>query len=522
MPPSDDRPRPIPQRRTSRPVRPRAATPRPDEETTGLGRRATPTPQKPAQQRPAQQQPSPQARQQQARQQQDARPRPPVDEANRTRTMRPVRPAAATSTDRPERPAPPAERRGRPATEGRRPDGRPAPQRVRTRAGAAAGGAPAARAATAADDRERTRGDIQASTTRPRAPQRPDPARPRPAALSRAEAPARRDDDGVPPTRRPRARRPLRTAGIVLLCLALLWGGGMWWAAASAWDTIRKVDATPHGERVAEGRGRNVLMVGSDSRKGLSRAQRNTYGTGGDVGARTDTIMVLHMGDGKPTLMSIPRDSYVNIPGHGMNKINAAYSIGGADLLAKTVEQSTGLRIDGYLEIGFGGFAKIVDEVGGVHICVKRDMNDPKAHINLKKGCQTLKGKDALGYVRARYSDPEGDLGRATRQRQFLGALMGKLATPTNMLLPWQAKSVGDATAKTVTIGKDDSMWGTGQTFLALRRVAKGDGYSVTVPTSDSDLPTPVGSAVQWDEAGSKQLFDDLRNDRPLSVQPEG
>ena len=201
MPPSDDRPRPIPQRRTSRPVRPRAATPRPDEETTGLGRRATPTPQKPAQQRPAQQQPSPQARQQQARQQQGARPRPPVDEANRTRTMRPVRPAAATSTDRPERPAPPAERRGRPATEGRRPDGRPAPQRVRTRAGAAAGGAPAARAATAADDRERTRGDIQASTTRPRAPQRPDPARPRPAENPLPARPSfARSNDGEPDT----------------------------------------------------------------------------------------------------------------------------------------------------------------------------------------------------------------------------------------------------------------------------------------------------------------------------------
>ncbi len=89
-----------------------------------------------------------------------------------------------------------------------------------------------------------------------------------------------------------------------------------------------------------------------------------------------------------------------------MNKINAAFSIGGPKLLGETIEHNTGLELDGYMEIGFGGFAQVVDAVGGVNICVKNDMDDPKAHINLKKGCQDMDGPTALGYVRARYSDP--------------------------------------------------------------------------------------------------------------------
>lgn len=313
----------------------------------------------------------------------------------------------------------------------------------------------------------------------------------------------------------------MRTFLTVVLVLAVLWGGSMIWAVNSAWNEVARVDATPSGDRPQGGEGRNVLLVGSDSRAGLSAEDRRRLGTGPDTGgARTDSILVLHTGSGKSTLMSIPRDSYVEIPGHGMNKINAAFSIGGPKLLGQTIEQSTGLKIDGYMEIGFGGFASVVDAVGGVNICVKNDMNDEKAHINLKKGCQDLDGKNALGYVRARYSDPEGDLGRAKRQRQFLGALMGKIATPSTVLQPWKVHSIGTKSAGALTVGEDDSMFGTARAFWAFRSIAKGDGYSVTVPVSNNALPTASGTAVQWDEAKSKQLFDDLRQDRPVVVQP--
>lgn len=296
----------------------------------------------------------------------------------------------------------------------------------------------------------------------------------------------------------------------------------MIWAVNSAWSEVAKVDATPVGDRPSGGEGRNVLLVGSDSRTGLSKEDQRRLGTGSDTGgARTDSILVLHTGGGKSTLMSIPRDSYVEIPGNGMNKINAAFSIGGPTLLSQTIEHNTGLKIDGYMEIGFGGFAQVVDAVGGVNICVKNDMDDEKAHINLKKGCQDLDGKNALGYVRARYSDPEGDLGRAKRQRQFLGALMGKIVTPANMLQPWKVHSLGKGSAGALTVGEDDSLFGTARAFWAFRSIAKGDGNSVTVPISNNNLPTDVGTAVQWDDAKSKQLFEDLREDRSITVEPD-
>lgn len=321
-------------------------------------------------------------------------------------------------------------------------------------------------------------------------------------------------------TRPGRRRRPLRTAGIVLLCLALVWGGTTYWALSSAWGKVNRVDAVPSGERVADGDGRNVLLVGSDSREGLSRAERNRLGTGQTDGKRTDSIIVLHTGGERPILLSIPRDSYVDIPGHGMNKINAAYSLGGAKLLGETIEANTGLHMDGYMEIGFGGFAQVVDAVDGVRICVQRDMDDPKAHINLKKGCQTLDGKTALGYVRARYSDPEGDIGRAKRQRQFLGSLMGEIATPSTVAQPWKLRSLGQQSAGALTVSEDDSMMETGRAFWAIRSVSKGEGDSVVVPISNSNLVTPVGSAVEWDAQKAPQLFDDLNHNRPLSIDP--
>lgn len=388
---------------------------------------------------------------------------------------------------------------------------------------------------------------------------RPRPARPEAAASSRRPAeeprtrvmpagtppsrPAREDREparrqGPPPggggPRRPaprptggptggaRRRRPFRTFLACVLVLVLVWGGAMVWAVNSAWSHVAKVDATPAGERPSGGEGRNVLLVGSDSREGLSAEERNRLGTGQDSGgARTDSILVLHTGGDRSTLLSIPRDSYVEIPGHGMNKINAAFSIGGPKLLGETIEHNTGLELDGYMEIGFGGFAQVVDAVGGVNICVKNDMDDPKAHINLKKGCQDMDGPTALGYVRARYSDPEGDLGRAKRQRQFLGALMGKVVTPGNMVQPWRIHSLGKDSAGALTVGEEDSMLETARSFWAFRSIAKGEGNSVTVPISNNNLPTAAGSAVQWDDAKSKQLFADLRQDRPITVEPD-
>jgi LCP family protein required for cell wall assembly len=240
------------------------------------------------------------------------------------------------------------------------------------------------------------------------------------------------------------------------------------------------------------------------------------------VGQRTDSIMLIHLpgNGGQPTLVSIPRDSYVPIRGHNRNKINAAYSFGGAPLLIDTVEQVSGLHVDGFMEIGFGGFAKVVDSVGGVRMCLKSAMNDKKAGIRLKPGCQVLDGRNALGYVRARYSDPRGDLGRVERQRQFLGALMSKAATPANVLLPWRLHDLGTSTANTITVDKNDSMIEVAKVLLALRSISQGSGQSVTIPISDPNLHTPAGDAVKWDTAKALALFKALKNDTSLSVKP--
>jgi LCP family protein required for cell wall assembly len=122
-------------------------------------------------------------------------------------------------------------------------------------------------------------------------------------------------------------------------------------------------------------------------------------------------------------MVSIPRDSYLPIPGYGEDKINAAFVVGGAPLLAQTVEQATGIRLDHYAEIGFDGFAVLVDAVGGVTMCPTEPISDPLAGIDLPAGCQKLDGRNALGYVRTR-ATPRADLDRMMNQRQFMSALL--------------------------------------------------------------------------------------------------
>ena len=319
--------------------------------------------------------------------------------------------------------------------------------------------------------------------------------------------------DGSKPRRKRRGRKVLAA----VLVLLILWVGGLVWAGQSAWNKVSRVDAIPSEHLAPKGEGTNILLVGSDGRSGLTDAQRRRLGTGTAEGQRTDSIMVLHIGGPKPTLMSIPRDSYVSIPGHRKNKINASFSLGGPQLLIKTVEQNTGLHIDNYMEIGFGGFAGVVDSVGGVNICVKRDMNDPKAHINLKAGCQDMDGPTALGYVRARYSDPEGDLGRAKRQRQFLGALMKKISSPGNVLVPWRLKGFGESGAQGLAVDKDMSMTTAARIMLTLKKLSGNGGNSVVVPVGNAALPTWAGEAVEWDAQRSAELFKALKENGDTS-----
>ncbi|MEO7448555.1 MAG: LCP family protein [Humibacillus sp.] len=329
-----------------------------------------------------------------------------------------------------------------------------------------------------------------------------------------------------PPPADPRYRlKKRRLVLLVVGLLVLLWIAFMVWVPMHAWGSVNKVDNVPDGDRPTDTSGYNYLLVGSDSREGLTTAQRKAYATGDAAGNRTDTIMLVHVSEsgGKPVMVSLPRDSYVPIPGHGSDKINAAYSIGGAKLLTATVENVTGIHVDGYIEIGLGGFASVVDSIGGVNLCVPRDMKDKKAGIDLKKGCQNLNGGNALGYVRSRYEDPLGDIGRAARQRQFLGALMKKAATPSTVLLPWRYKGFADASAAGLAVGTDTGITDAVRVLQAMRSVSNDEGLSLSVPTATLSYRTSAGAlAIKWDTERAKALFAALKNDEPLTQPPAG
>ncbi|NEA31680.1 LCP family protein [Streptomyces sp. SID13031] len=317
---------------------------------------------------------------------------------------------------------------------------------------------------------------------------------------------------GRPPAR-PKKRRNwfARIIGLVVLLFVL----SLICIPLFAWGKINKVEAMPDGDRPADTAGTTFLLVGSDSREGLTRAERAKLHTGTAAGQRTDSIMLLHVPESGPTaLISLPRDSYVSIPGHGKNKINAAFTFGGPQLLIKTVENVTGLRVDHYVEIGFGGFASIVDSVGGINMCLPKAIKDEYAHIDLPKGCQDLDGPNALGYVRARHFDPLGDLGRVQRQREMIGAIADKAVGPATFLNPFRFYKLSTAGAEALTIDKDMGPLTLLKFARGMKAVAAGgNGITLTVPVSDTNLKTPNGSAVKWDNAKATALFKALKAD---------
>lgn len=306
-------------------------------------------------------------------------------------------------------------------------------------------------------------------------------------------------------------RHPVRNVLLALAVLVLLFL--VWLAAvpAYAWSHVARVDDSPAGRRPADQPGKTYLIVGSDSRQGLSKAQQKTLGTGSTQGQRTDTVMILYVPpSGRPALISVPRDSYVTIPKNGKNKINAAFAFGGPQLLVQTIETSTGLRVDGYLEIGFGGFVSIIDALDGIKMCLPSAIKDRDSHLDLPQGCQTLNGTNALGYVRMRKADPRGDLGRVERQRQMLAAVAKKAASPATVINPVHYWTLCNASASSVKLGQDTSFTQTLSLGLAMRSIAGGNGLTLTVPVSDPAASTPVGSAVLWDDTRAQAMFAEI------------
>ncbi|OBH01871.1 LCP family protein [Mycobacterium sp. E3247] len=354
-------------------------------------------------------------------------------------------------------------------------------------------------------------------------PPPPAPQTPRPV----PSAPRTRQPPGPPP--RPTAPGPRRRRGwrrwtrafaSTLVIGVLLVGigavcGAVWFDSRLHRDDV----LTDYPGRPGPGRGTNWLLVGSDSRQGLSPEQQENLATGGDIGSsRTDTILLVHLPElwsgGRVTMVSIPRDSYVPIPGHGKDKINAAFAMGGAGLLVQTVEQATGLRLDHYAEIGFGGFAGVVDALGGVTVCPTAPLDDPLAGINLPAGCQKLNGRNALGYVRTR-DTPRADLDRMVNQRQFVAALLRAAGSPAVWLNPWRWYSVPRAVADALTVDRGDHVWDLARLGWGLH----GSPTAMTVPIGEF-TNGDAGSVVVWNHDEASRLFEALASDAPVPTAP--
>lgn len=277
----------------------------------------------------------------------------------------------------------------------------------------------------------------------------------------------------------------------------------------------------------------NYLVVGSDTREGLTKAELKELKVGSTktaAGARSDTMMLVHISKSrdKAVVVSIPRDSLVTIPAHTgldgktqipemQNKVNAAFAWGGAPLLIQTLEKKMNLRIDHYVEVNFVGFKNVVDALGGIQVCSKKDINDPKSHLVMSAGVHTLNGIESLKYVRTRDFDGMGDLGRMQRQQQFVSAVFRKATSSGVLLNPFKVKNLISAVFKTV---KTDETLNQGDIVTLakqIRNLTPGKMRTMTVPLGNSNGFYPgVGSVVIWDEVLAPELFDRLRNDMPV------
>lgn len=289
------------------------------------------------------------------------------------------------------------------------------------------------------------------------------------------------------------------TAGLLAVLLAwpvglLVWANG-------------KIQHTEALSGAAGTSGRTYLLVGSDSRADGTIAD-------GTEGQRADTMLVLHRAaNGNAAMISLPRDTFVQIEGYGGNKLNASYAFGGAPLLVETVESLTGLTVDHYVEVGMGGVVELVDAVGGVNLCLDYDVDDELSELVWTAGCHDVGGTTALAFARMRYSDPLGDIGRQARQRQVISAVVGKVATPSTLLDPFAQVRLIDAGTGALVTDEETGIVDFVRLALAFRSATGEDGLMGVPPIADFDYhPGRIGSTVLLDETLAPAFFDKLRD----------
>lgn len=299
------------------------------------------------------------------------------------------------------------------------------------------------------------------------------------------------NSEAVRPTQRtPRKRFRWRTVRLALVALLAIVAVAA--LSINAWvdHRITHVDALSGAPGTP---GQTILIVGSDSRDG--------WLDDGTEGARTDTIMLVHQPENGPTAMiSIPRDSYAEIPGHNPNKINAAFAFGGPQLMVETVEQLTGLTVDRYLEVGFLGVEGVVNGLGGVELCYDHDVNDPYSTLVWTAGCHESDGRTALAFSRMRYEDPLGDIGRTQRQQQVVSAVAKKAMSRTTVSNPFKARRVAEAALGSFRVSDGTRPLDLARMALVINAARGTDAVTGTPPIASIDHRVDgVGSTVLLD-----------------------
>ena len=314
-----------------------------------------------------------------------------------------------------------------------------------------------------------------------------------------------------------RRRRVLLTVSGAMSSLVLLFAGSAWGLASYVNDSIGRVNAGTAG--TPSGGPLNILLAGVDLRAGLTAQQQQELHVGHDVTNNSDTMMLIHVSADRSqvTVISLPRDSWVQIPGHGMNKINAAFGLGGPQLMVKTVEGSTGLTVNDFIQVNFLGFVKVIDALGGVNLCLPYSVNDPSSGLDLTAGVHHVDGLTALEYARDRHSFALSDLARIQDQQRLLASLLSEAISSGTLADPLKLSRFLQAAVAAVKVDQNLNV-----TALAdqLRGISSRNVTFMTVPLASTNYLTSTGqSAVLWDATASGALFTKLKNDQP-AVKP--
>jgi len=297
--------------------------------------------------------------------------------------------------------------------------------------------------------------------------------------------------------------------------VVLFVAGTAWGFTSYINDTIGRVNAGTAGTPASGPL--NVLLAGVDQRSGLTRHQELALHVGNDVSSNSDTMMLIHVsGDrSRVTVISIPRDSWVNIPGHGFNKINAAYGLGGPKLVVQTMQANTGLTINDFVQVNFLGFVKVIDALGGVNVCLPFAVDDPYSGLHLSKGLHHVSGITALEYARDRHSFATSDLARIQDQQHLLSSMLTEAISSGTLANPVKLDRFLRAALAAIKVDQ-----GLNVAALAdqMRGVSPSDVRFMTVPLSNYNYQTPSGElAVLWNAEESRALFSELKNDQPAT-----